>query len=141
MKYYIIAGEASGDLHGANLMAAIKKLDSKAEFRFWGGDKMQAEGGVLVKHYKDLAFMGFLEVIQNLRTILGNLSFCKKDLLAYNPDAVIFVDYPGFNMRIARFAKANNIVMNSGIFCRSDNLFLCCIFFTKLNVVFNRIGE
>jgi lipid-A-disaccharide synthase len=109
MKYYIIAGEASGDLHGANLMAAIKKLDSKAEFRFWGGDKMQAEGGVLVKHYKDLAFMGFLEVIQNLRTILGNLSFCKKDLLAYNPDAVIFVDYPGFNMRIARFAKANNI--------------------------------
>ncbi len=109
MKYYIIAGEASGDLHASNLMHALKKLDLKADFRFWGGDLMQTAGGTLVKHYKDLAFMGFLEVLLNLKTITNNIKFCKKDLLEYNPDTLILVDYPGFNMRIAKFAKANGI--------------------------------
>lgn len=109
MTYYIIAGEASGDLHASNLMKALKQKDAQATFRFWGGDLMQAVGGTMVKHYKDLAFMGFLEVILNLKTILGNLSFCKKDLLKFKPDALILVDYPGFNMRIAAFAKANHI--------------------------------
>lgn len=109
MKYYIIAGEASGDLHASNLMKALKKRDAKADFRFWGGDLMQSVDGTLVKHYKDLAFMGFLEVLLNLRTITKNLDFCKKDLLKYKPDALILVDYPGFNMRIAKFAKAHYI--------------------------------
>ena len=108
MKYYIIAGEASGDLHGANLIKALHKLDQKAEFRVWGGDLMQDAGGDLVKHYKDLAFMGFLEVVMNLRTIFKNISFCKKDIEAFQPDVLIFIDYPGFNMRIAKWAKANN---------------------------------
>src|SRR5690625_978444 len=90
MKYYLIAGEASGDLHASNLMRAILKEDPKAEFRFWGGDLMQDVGGTLVKHYKELAFMGFIEVLANLRTILSNISFCKKDILAFNPDAIIF---------------------------------------------------
>ena len=105
MKYYIIAGEASGDLHAANLMKALKKTDTNAEFRFWGGDLMQNVGGTLVKHYKELAFMGFFEVIMNLRTITKNLSFCKKDIEVYQPDCLIFIDYPGFNMRIAKWAK------------------------------------
>jgi len=105
MKYYIIAGEASGDLHAANLMKALKKTDANAEFRFWGGDLMQNVGGTLVKHYKELAFMGFFEVVMNLRTITKNLSFCKKDIKAYQPDCLIFIDYPGFNMRIAKWAK------------------------------------
>lgn len=109
MKYYIIVGEASGDLHASNLMKSLKKHDTKAEFRFWGGDLMQAQGGTLVKHYRDLAFMGFAEVFMNLRTILKNISFCKKDVLGYKPDILILVDYPGFNMRIAEFAKKNNI--------------------------------
>lgn len=104
MKYYIIAGEASGDLHASNLMKELKKLDSKADFRFWGGDLMQKQGGELVKHYRDLAFMGFAEVIANLRTILKNLSFCKKDIMAFQPDVLILVDYPGFNLKIAKFA-------------------------------------
>ena len=108
-KYYIIAGEASGDLHGANLIKEIKKLDSNAEFRCWGGDLMEEEGVELVKHYRDLAFMGFLEVIRNIRTILGNMKFCKKDILDYKPDAVIFIDYPGFNLRIAEFVYTNKI--------------------------------
>lgn len=108
-KYYIIAGEASGDLHGANLIKEIKKLDSNAEFRCWGGDLMEDEGVEIVKHYKDLAFMGFLEVIRNIRTILGNMKFCKKDILDYKPDAVIFIDYPGFNLRIAEFVHQNKI--------------------------------
>jgi lipid-A-disaccharide synthase len=108
-KYYIIAGEASGDLHGANLIKEIKKLDSNAAFRCWGGDLMEEEGVELVKHYKDLAFMGFLEVIRNIRTILGNMKFCKKDILDYKPDAVIFIDYPGFNLRIAEFVHQNKI--------------------------------
>ena len=106
MKYYIIAGEASGDLHGSNLMKALQDIDANAEFRFWGGDLMQNVGGTLVKHYKDLAFMGFIEVVMNLRTITKNLSFCKRDINNYNPDAIIFIDYPGFNLRIAKWAKA-----------------------------------
>lgn len=109
MKYYLIAGEASGDLHGANLMRALKHHDPEADFRFWGGDKMLAQGGTLVKHYKDLAFMGFAEVVMNLRTILGNLSFCKQDILQYRPDVVILIDYPGFNLRIAKFLKKQGI--------------------------------
>lgn len=105
MKYYIIAGEASGDLHAANLMKALKKIDQEAVFRIWGGDLMAAEGGTPVKHYRDLAFMGFAEVIMNLRTILGNISFCKKDIKDFEPDVIIFVDYPGFNLRIAKWAR------------------------------------
>lgn len=109
MKYYIIAGEASGDLHGSNLMKELLKIDSQATIRFWGGNLMEAVGGQLVKHYKDLAFMGFLEVVKNLHTIFKNIDFCKKDILAFAPDAIIFIDYPGFNMRIAKWAKQNNI--------------------------------
>lgn len=107
MKYYIIAGEASGDLHASNLMKAIQKTDPKTNFRFWGGDLMQAVGGTLVKHYRDLAFMGFVEVLFNLKTILKNMAFCKKDIATYQPDAIIFIDYPGFNLKIAKWAKAN----------------------------------
>ncbi|MEC8133371.1 MAG: lipid-A-disaccharide synthase, partial [Bacteroidota bacterium] len=105
MKYYIIAGEASGDLHGSNLIEALGQKDKAAEFRVWGGDLMEAAGATLVKHYKDLAFMGFLEVVLNLRTVLKNLNFCKKDIAAYQPDCIIFIDYPGFNLRIAKWAK------------------------------------
>lgn len=109
MKYYLVAGEASGDLHGANLMKAIKKEDSAAEFRYFGGNKMQAEGGELVKHYADMAFMGFTEVVLNLSTIFKNLKACKKDILAYQPGALILIDFPGFNLKIADFAKENGI--------------------------------
>lgn len=105
MKYYIIAGEASGDLHGANLMKELFKQDPQADIRFWGGDLMQQAGGTLVKHYRDLAFMGFAEVIQNLKTILNNIKFCKQDILSFQPDVIIYIDYPGFNMRIAEWAK------------------------------------
>ena len=105
MKYYIIAGEASGDLHGANLMKSLYKEDPKAEIRFWGGDLMQKTGGTLVKHYKELAFMGFIEVLFNLKTILNNIKICKTDILDFKPDVIIFIDYPGFNMRIAKWAK------------------------------------
>ena len=112
MKYYIIAGEASGDLHASNLMKALKREEAHAEFRFWGGDLMQEVGGTLVKHYRDLAFMGFTEVIMNLRTILNNIKFCKKDILEYQPSAVILVDYPGFNLRIAEFAHKNGITVH-----------------------------
>lgn len=109
MKYYIIAGEASGDLHASNLMKALKKNRPHSEFRFWGGDLMKNQGGTLVKHYKDLAFMGFLEVVKNLKTILNNIKFCKKDIAEYRPDVLILVDYPGFNLRIAKFAKSLGI--------------------------------
>lgn len=109
MKYYIIAGEASGDLHASNLMKALLEKDKNAEFRFWGGDLMQQVGGTLVKHYRDLAFMGFLEVAKNLKTILGNIKKCKEDLQNYQPDVLILVDYPGFNLRIAEFAKGLGI--------------------------------
>lgn len=109
MKYYVIAGEASGDLHGSNLITAIHQKDSEADIRCWGGDKMQAAGAALVKHFRDLAFMGFAEVVANLRTILGNIKFCKKDILAYKPDVLVLIDYPGFNLRIAEWAKAQKI--------------------------------
>lgn len=105
MKYYIIAGEASGDLHGSNLMKSIYKEDPLAEIRFWGGDLMEHVGGTLVKHYRELAFMGFSEVLLNLKTILGNIKVCKNDIANFNPDVIIFIDYPGFNMRIAKWAK------------------------------------
>ncbi|MEL1240852.1 lipid-A-disaccharide synthase [Flavobacterium flavipallidum] len=109
MKYYIIAGEASGDLHGSNLMKALIKKDPEADIRFWGGDLMQAVGGTLVKHYRELAFMGFVEVLFNLKTILNNIKICKEDILIFKPDTIIFIDYPGFNMRIAKWAKENGI--------------------------------
>lgn len=109
MRYYIIAGEASGDLHGANLIASLKKKDSRAKIRAWGGNLMKKQGATLVKHYRDLAFMGFIEVLLHLRVILKNLSFCKKDILKFKPDAVILIDYPGFNMKIAKFARKHNI--------------------------------
>ncbi|MGO4822400.1 MULTISPECIES: lipid-A-disaccharide synthase [unclassified Flavobacterium] len=109
MKYYIIAGEASGDLHGANLMKALYKEDTNANIRFWGGDLMEQAGGTLVKHYRELAFMGFVEVLFNLKTILGNIKVCKKDILEFQPDVIIFIDYPGFNMRIAKWAKEMGI--------------------------------
>lgn len=109
MKYYLIAGEASGDLHGANLMKALKEEDPHADFRFFGGDLMQAQGGILKKHYAEMAFMGFVEVIANLRTIFKNLKQAKQDILSYQPDALILIDFPGFNLKIASFAKKNGI--------------------------------
>jgi lipid-A-disaccharide synthase len=109
MKYYIIAGEASGDLHGSNLIKELKKADQHAQIRCWGGDLMQQAGGELVKHYRDLAFMGFAEVIKNLRTIFRNLKFCKQDILQYKPDALVLIDYPGFNLRIAKWAKQQGL--------------------------------
>ncbi len=108
-KLYIIAGEASGDLHGSNLIKQLKNIDSAIDIRCWGGDKMQAEGATLIKHYKELAFMGFIEVVKNLPTILKNISFCKEDILAYKPNAIILIDYPGFNLRIAKWAKQQGI--------------------------------
>src|SRR5215208_3657302 len=109
MKYYIIAGEASGDLHGSNLIRELKKLDREAEIRAWGGDLMQAAGAEIVKHYRDLAFMGFTEVIKNLPAILNNLKFCKKDIAGFKPDVLVLIDYPGFNLRIARWAKEQGL--------------------------------
>lgn len=103
MKYYLIAGEASGDLHASNLMKSLKALDKEADFRFFGGDLMQSVGGTLVKHYRELAFMGFIPVLMNARTILKNLKFCKKEIQTYCPDVVILIDYPGFNLEIAQF--------------------------------------
>lgn len=109
MRYYIIAGEASGDLHGSNLMKALKVEDAAAEFRMWGGDLMETVGGTLVKHYRDLAFMGFVEVAKNIRTILNNFKICKNDVIKYQPDVLILIDYPGFNLRIAKWAKEKGI--------------------------------
>lgn len=108
MKYYIIAGEASGDLHGSNLMKALLKQDPAADFRFWGGDLMAAVGGELVMHYKDRSFMGFAEVLLNLRKILGLIKFCKDDIESFSPDVLIFIDNSGFNLRIAKWAKARH---------------------------------
>ncbi|MDB5284255.1 MAG: putative lipid-A-disaccharide synthase [Bacteroidota bacterium] len=108
MKYYIIAGEASGDLHGSHLIKELKLADPGADIRCWGGDKMQAAGGKVVKHIKDLAFMGFFEVLKHLGTILRNIEFCKKDILEYKPDVVILIDYPGFNFRLFKFLKQNH---------------------------------
>ncbi|MEP6948890.1 MAG: lipid-A-disaccharide synthase [Ginsengibacter sp.] len=107
MKYYIIAGEASGDLHGSNLIKEIKKLDTVADIRCWGGDKMKAAGATLVKHYKDLAFMGFAEVIKNLPTILKNFKFCKEDIRRFNPHVVVLINYSAFNLRMARWTREN----------------------------------
>ncbi|PXX31708.1 lipid-A-disaccharide synthase [Arenibacter sp. ARW7G5Y1] len=112
MKYYIIAGEASGDLHGSNLIKALKKKDSDADIRCWGGDLMKAAGGHLVKHYKEMAFMGFLEVISNINQIFKNIAFCKDDISNFNPDVIVFIDYSGFNLRIASWAKKNNFKTN-----------------------------
>ena len=111
MKYYLIAGEASGDLHGSNLMKGLRKADADAQFRFWGGDKMAAIGGIenLAKHYKEGSFMGFTQVLLHLRTIFAQIDRCKEDILLYKPDVVILIDYAGFNLRIAKFAKAHGI--------------------------------
>ena len=109
MKYYIIAGEASGDLHGSNLMKGLYAADHQCDVRFWGGDRMAAVGGTMVRHYKGTAVMGFVEVLAKANKILGNLSFCKKDILEYSPDVVILIDYAGFNLKIARFAKEHGI--------------------------------
>ena len=109
MKYYLISGEASGDLHGSKLIKEIKALDPQADIRFWGGDLMQAAGGELVMHYKERAYMGFLEVAMNLRKILGFMKKCKEDLLAYSPDVVVFIDYAGFNLPVAKFAKQHGL--------------------------------
>ena len=108
MKYYIIAGEASGDLHGSNLMKSLLKVDTEAQFRFWGGDLMQNVGGTLVMHYKERSFMGFAEVIFNLRKILGLIKFCKNDIEEFQPDVIVFIDNSGFNLRIAEWAKKKN---------------------------------
>lgn len=112
MKYYIIAGEASGDLHGSNLIKALKQQDSEAQIRCWGGDLMLNAGGDLAKHYKEMAFMGFLEVIKNIPTIFKNISFCKEDIEGFNPDLIIFIDFSGFNLRIAKWAKQNGFKTN-----------------------------
>jgi len=112
LKYYIIAGEASGDLHGSNLMKALLKEDNKADIRFWGGDLMSEVGGTLVMHYKERAFMGFIEVIMNLRKVLGFIKFCKKDIAEYNPDVIIFIDNSGFNLRVAKWAKEQGFRTN-----------------------------
>lgn len=109
MKYYIIAGEASGDLHASNLIRALKEQDAQADFRAWGGDLMEAQGAKIIKHYRDLAFMGLFEVIANIRSILHNISFCKQDLIGWNPDVLILVDYPGFNLRMAKFAHQKGL--------------------------------
>ena len=108
MKYYIIAGEASGDLHGSNLIKQIHLQDKEATIHCWGGQKMQSAGATLVKDYKELAFMGFVEVVLNIRSILKNIKFCKEDILSFQPDVVVLIDYPGFNIRIAEWAKKNN---------------------------------
>src|SRR3954471_11865981 len=112
MKYYLVAGEASGDLHGANLMKALKERDPKAEFRFFGGDLMQAEGGTLIKHYAEMAYMGIVEVIMHLPAILANMKLCKQDIVEWQPDALILIDFPGFNLKIAEFAKKRGINVN-----------------------------
>ena len=109
MKYYLIAGEASGDLHASHLMQALKQQDPQAEFRFFGGDLMTAVGGTRVKHYRELAYMGFIPVLLHLRTILRNMKMCKQDISQWKPDVVVLVDYPGFNLKIAQYVKANRI--------------------------------
>ena len=109
MKYYLIAGEASGDLHASRLMRSLKARDAEAEFRYFGGDLMAAEGGTLVKHYRELAYMGFIPVLLHLPTILHNMKVCKHDINAWQPDVVILVDYPGFNLKIAKYLHRKNI--------------------------------
>jgi lipid-A-disaccharide synthase len=111
MKYYLVAGEASGDLHGANLMKALKEKDSEAEFRFFGGDLMLAQGGTLVQHYATMAYMGFVEVFMNLRAILKNMKTCKQDIATWQPDVLVLIDFPGFNLKIAEFAKTQGLMV------------------------------
>ena len=108
MKYYLIVGEASGDLHASHLMKELKAWDAEADFRFLGGDLMKAQGGTLVRHYKELAYMGFIPVLLHLRTILHNMKACKRDVLEWNPDVLILVDYPGFNLSVAEFVHAHS---------------------------------
>ena len=110
MKYYIIVGEASGDLHASRLMRSLRKVDSKADFRFFGGDLMSEAGGTRVKHYRELAYMGFVPVLLHLRTIFKNMALCKQDIVEWKPDVVILVDYPGFNLDIAKFLHANTSI-------------------------------
>ena len=110
MKYYLLVGEASGDLHAAELMRALRQCDAEAQFRFFGGDKMQAVGGTCVKHYRELAYMGFVPVLLHLRTIFRNMAQCKRDIVAWHPDVVILVDYPGFNLSIAKFLKRHTTI-------------------------------
>ena len=112
MKYYIIAGEASGDLHGSNLIKALKEKDATASIRCWGGDLMQKAGGELAKHYKEMAFMGFLEVLRNIPAIFKNIRFCKADILEFKPDVIVFIDFSGFNLRIAKWAKKEKFKTN-----------------------------
>ena len=107
MKYYLIVGEASGDLHASHLMAALAGQDPQAEFRFFGGDLMAAVGGTLVRHYRDMAYMGFVPVLLHLRTIFSNMALCKRDIVAWRPDVLILVDYPGFNLNIAQYIHAH----------------------------------
>jgi lipid-A-disaccharide synthase len=111
MKYYLVAGEASGDLHGANLIKALKEKDAQAEFRFFGGNLMQAEGGTLVQHYANMAYMGIVEVVMHLPAILRNMKTCKQDILNWQPDVLILIDFPGFNLKIAEFAKAHGLMV------------------------------
>ena len=110
MKYYLIAGEASGDLHASRLMQSLRRVDGEAEFRFFGGDLMSAAGGMRVRHYRDLAYMGFVPVLLHLRTIFRNMAFCKRDIIEWHPDVVILVDYPGFNLDIAKFLHAKTSI-------------------------------
>ena len=110
MRYYLIVGEASGDLHASHLMRSLQGIDHAAEFRFFGGDLMTAVGGTRVKHFKEMAYMGFIPVLLHLRTIFRNMSFCKKDIVEWAPDVVILVDYPGFNLNIAKFLKRNTTI-------------------------------
>lgn len=110
MKYFLVAGEASGDLHASNLMAALKQQDAQADFRFFGGDLMQAQGGVMLKHYREMAFMGFIPVLLNLNTILRNMKMCQEAILEYQPDVVILIDYPGFNLKIAKYIKTHTAI-------------------------------
>ncbi len=112
MKYYLISGEASGDLHGSNLIKALKAKDADADIRCWGGDLMEKAGGTLAKHYKEMAFMGFFEVLLNLRTISKNINFCKQDIQQFQPDVIVFIDFSGFNLRIAKWAKKKDFTTN-----------------------------
>ena len=123
MKYYIIVGEASGDLHASHLMQALKKYDAEADFRFFGGDNMAAVGGTRVRHYKDLAYMGFIPVLLHLRTIFRNMDFCKKDITAWQPDAVILVDYPGFNLKIAKYLRTSLLSPHSSLLSSRPSIY------------------
>ena len=122
MKYYLIAGEASGDLHASHLMQSLKAQDGEAEFRFFGGDLMAAVGGTMVKHYRELAYMGFVPVLLHLRTILRNMEMCKQDIAQWKPDVVILVDYPGFNLKIAKYVHSQRLIaIRNATLCSAEN--------------------